>query len=137
MPTLKVSISTIEELQARQVAARQGCSIAEVFRRGLQTVIASASSYVANAEAVVDATERRSRQGGKRIVSAMLSPPLSGAVAKIARNERRSESSVLRELIRFELRRRGELPSGQRGAEAAIEASNMAAHVNDVADAEA
>jgi hypothetical protein len=57
----------------------------------------------------------------------MLSPPLAGAISKIARTEGRSESSVLRELIRFELRRRDELPSGQRGAEAAIEASNMAA----------
>jgi hypothetical protein len=128
MPTIKVSLSATEEIQTRQVAARQGCSIAEVARRGIQHILASASSYIDNAEAVIDATERRNGQG-KRVVSAMLSPPLSGAVARIARNEKRSESSVLRELIRFELRRRGELPSKQWGAANAIAEQNVTGHV--------
>jgi hypothetical protein len=66
---------------------------------------------------------------GKRTKALYLSPPLSGAIRKIARTEKRSESAVVRELLRFELRRRGMLPSGQRGAEAAIEAREAADNV--------
>lgn len=108
MPTIKCSVSNVEEIQARQVAARQGLSLSEVVRRGLQHVISSASSYVDNAEAIVDAQERRN--GGKRVVSAMLSPPLSGAIRRLAVQSGRTESHIVRRLLRSELRRLGLLP---------------------------
>jgi hypothetical protein len=131
VPAIKISVSAVEEAQARAAAQKKGLHVAEIFRRALQSYLASAEAHAEVPDAIFDRQELQTGQG-KRVVAAYLSPPIAGAIKKIARTERRSESSVLRELIRFELRRRGLLPSKQWGMDAV---GAGAGHIDDVADA--
>jgi Arc/MetJ-type ribon-helix-helix transcriptional regulator len=129
MPSIKLTVSAVEEFLTRQVALRQGCSVSEVVRRGLKQVINSPASHVEMPEAVVDQLERRNGQG-KKITAAYLSPPLAGAVQKLAAETGSSQSHVIRDLLRCELRRRGLLPTKQWGSADAIAERNH----HDVAD---
>jgi hypothetical protein len=116
---IKLTITQAEQYQAHKIALGLGISVAEVARRGLQKMINA--PHVQDQEAILDRSELRGK-GGKRIVAALLSEPLSKAIRTIANAEHRSESHVLRELLRFELRRRGLLPNKQWGSQDAIEA---------------
>jgi hypothetical protein len=114
MPSIKITVSAVEEFLTRQVALRQGCSLSDVVRRGLKQIINSPASHIEMPEAVVDQLERRNGQG-KKITAAYLSPPLAGAVQKLAAEMGTSQSHVIRDLLRNELRRRGLLPNKSYG----------------------
>jgi hypothetical protein len=134
MPAIKVTVSAVEEAQARAAAAKKGLHIAEILRLALQSYLASAQAHTEVPDAIFDRQELQTRQG-KRVVAAYLSPPLAGAIKKLAAKEKASTSHVLRDLIRCELRRRGLLPSGQWGAQAAIAAREVSPEpVDDVSD---
>jgi hypothetical protein len=66
------------------------------------------------AEAIVDVAERGSKG---RSVAAYLSPPLSSAIQRLALEQNRSASWVMRSLIRDVLRSRGELPTADHAAD--------------------
>jgi Arc/MetJ-type ribon-helix-helix transcriptional regulator len=115
MSSIKVYLSQHEEIQLRQMTSRQGLSVSEGGRRAIKKLIASPESNSENPEAIVDQLERRNGQG-KRITATYLSPPLAGAVRKLAAEKKCSQSHVVRDLLRTALRDRGLLPSGQWGA---------------------
>lgn len=131
MPSIKFNVSTAEEYHGRQITLRQGISLAELARRGFQKIINSPASDVEMPEAVVDQLERRNGQG-KRITACYLSPPLAGAVRKLAREQNSSQSHVVRELLRHALRERGLLTSKAWGAADHLDA---AGHIEATADA--
>jgi hypothetical protein len=103
MPSLKFNIDQVGAYRFRQGALRQGRSLADYVRtcaeRGL-----TAEQVVEMPDAAID---REEMHNGKVIVAAYLSGKLAGAIKRIAAETGRSQSHVMRDLIRCELRRRG------------------------------
>jgi hypothetical protein len=108
--TLKFVCPVRTDMEIRQRAHREGRSISDVILRAVERGLGS--SPAAMPDAVVDSIERGSK--GSKAVAAYLSAPLSSAIERIAQQENRSASWVMRDLIRTELRNRGLLPPDQR-----------------------
>jgi predicted transcriptional regulator len=96
------------DLELRERARREGRTISDVALRAVERGLA-ASSPVEMPEGVVDRVERGSQ--GSKSVAAYLSPPLSGAIQRLAHEQNRSASWIMRSLIRDALRQRGLLPT--------------------------
>jgi predicted DNA-binding protein len=107
MQSIKFSAPLVVAFELEKLAKQQGRSVSEVVRlvveRGL-TVMPDAKMP----EAVCDRMERGSP--GSKAVAAYLSPPLSRAIQRLANEQERSASWVMRLLIRESLRARGLLP---------------------------
>jgi hypothetical protein len=96
------------DLELREKARREGRTLSDVILRFVERGMATCPSAEMMPEAVVDVAERGSR--GSKSVAAYLSRPLSGAIRRLADEQQRSASWVMRDLIRTELRNRGILP---------------------------
>jgi hypothetical protein len=96
------------DMELRERARKEGRTISEVVLRAVQRGI-DASPPTEMPEALIDRAERNAK--GSKATAAYLSPPLSHAIAEIAREQNRSASWVMRDLLRCELRRRGILPT--------------------------
>jgi hypothetical protein len=108
MPSLKFNCDQVTAYQFRQAALREGRSVAEYVKRcALTGMVASPPITMPDAEVV---REERNMDG-KTTVAAYLSGKLASAIKQIARETGRSQSHVMRDLIRTELRNRGLLPS--------------------------
>jgi hypothetical protein len=95
------------DFELRERARKSGRTISDVILRIVESSIGTAAP-AEMPEAIVDVAERGSKG---RSVAAYLSPPLASAIRKIADEERRSASWVMRLLLREALRARGELPT--------------------------
>jgi hypothetical protein len=104
---LKFTCPLALDIELRQLASRTGRTIGETVLRAVQAGMASAPK-MPDDTAIVDVAER-----GKagRATAAYLSAPLSSAIQRLAREQDRSASWVMRLLIREALRARGELPT--------------------------
>lgn len=125
---VKISMTVAGRYQLHQEALRQGRPPSEIARRFVESGLAKATNKAPPApEVSIDKIERSAR--GNRVVAAYLSGPLASAIKDLSIAESRSQSHVLRDLLRCELRRRGLLPNKQWGAADAI-----AEQHHDVAD---
>jgi hypothetical protein len=112
MPQLKASVSIAEKYSIEAAARRQGKPTSEFMRRAA-VAAAMGTSMVPMAEAAVDKEERQNHRAAR--TGAYLSGPLASAIQRISLESGNSQSSVMRDLIRCELRRRGLLPNGSHG----------------------
>jgi hypothetical protein len=98
MATLKLVVSPVTAFQLRQVALRDGRSLSETLRRlverGMMTV-----APVDMPDAVVDKIERGA---GKVMTPAYLQGPLAAIIRRLAVEQDRSQSWIVRDLIRCE-----------------------------------
>jgi hypothetical protein len=106
MPVLKFNVPQIEAYRFRQGALREGRALADFVRRCAERGLA-ADPLVELPDTAVDQEEMAN---GKITVAAYLSGKLANAIKRIATETGRSQSHVMRDLIRCELRRRGALP---------------------------
>jgi predicted transcriptional regulator len=109
--------------EVRQRALKQGRSNSDIVCQALEQVFA-ASPNVDSPEAVVDVVERGSH--GSRAVALYLSKPIAGAVRQLAQQQQRSESWIVRDLLRAELTRRGVLPTANHEQAAEAQADSFA-----------
>jgi hypothetical protein len=107
MATLKFNIPQVDAYRFRQGALREGRSLADFVRRCAERGL-SAEPPVEMANAAVDCEEMAD---GKITVAAYLSGKLAGAIKRLAAETGRSQSHVMRDLIRSELRNRSALPT--------------------------
>jgi hypothetical protein len=112
MSGIKVTFNTADDFQVRRRAQLLGMSVNEFCKRAIQRDLVGAADE--DQEAVVDKVERGGKAG--RAVGAYLSPPLASAIAALARDTERSQSWIVRDLLRTELRRRGLLPAVDDGS---------------------
>jgi len=91
----------------RQAALTQNRSAADIIRRAIDRSL-EAPTTIADDCFVADKGQRN-RNG--KICAAYLSRPIAAAVRELAAAEGRSQSHIVRGLLRTELRRRGLLPA--------------------------
>ena len=126
---VKISMSPTARYQLHQEALRQGRADSEIARRFVESGLAKAVNKAPpDPEVSVDKIERNAR--GTKVVAAYLSGPLASAIKSLSIAESRSQSHVLRDLLRCQLRRRGLLKNQQWGSQAAIDAREASS--NDV-----
>jgi hypothetical protein len=94
-------------LELREHARKSGRTLSDVILRAVESGLGAAPAEMP--DAVVDRVERGAK--GSKATAAYLSPPLSSAISRLAREQSRSASWVMRDPIRSELRRRGILPT--------------------------
>ncbi len=92
--------------QLRQAALAKGTCVADIARRACESYLGAPELSFGDA-----LVERYQDDQGKRVIGALLSPPLASAIARLTAETRSSQSHILRDLLRSELRRRGLLPS--------------------------
>jgi hypothetical protein len=95
------------DFEIRERARKQGRTISDLLLRIVESSMGKSPPEMP--EAIVDVAERNGK--GTKAVAAYLSQPLASAIRKIADEERRSTSWVVRSLIRDALRQRGLLPA--------------------------
>jgi hypothetical protein len=98
----------------RQAALAKGTCVADIARRACENYIGTPKPTFGDA-----LVESYQNDQGKKVVGALLSPPLASAIARIATETRSSQSHVLRGLIREALRAR-ELIAATTGAVAEV-----------------
>jgi hypothetical protein len=112
MPQIRFCPSLAMDYEIRQRALKEGRSNADVVyqlvQHGLET-----TPGVTLPEANVDRIERGA--GGSKATACYLSGPISGAVNRLARDEQRSASYIVRHLLRTQLRQLGLLPPDASG----------------------
>ena len=104
---IRMTVDNVAEHQIRHRAKMAGMPISEYCCREIKKGLVGGVAEMPSA--IVDQVERGS--GGGRAVAAYLSPPLSNAIARLARETQRSSSHVMRGLLRDALRARGILPT--------------------------
>jgi hypothetical protein len=107
MAILKFSIDQVGARRFRDAALREGRMLGEFVRRCAERGL-SGTPPVEMPDAAVD---REEMQNGKVTVASYLSGPLASAIKQIAAESDRSQSYVMRGLIREALRARGVLPA--------------------------
>jgi hypothetical protein len=117
MPQLKFNIDKVGAYKFREAALREGRSIGDFVRRCAETGFAS-KPPVAMPDAEV--VREESNMDGKTTVAAYLSGPLAKAIKELAVKTGRSQSHVVRDLLRCEARRRGLLPASAPTASEAL-----------------
>jgi Ribbon-helix-helix protein, copG family len=104
MPILKFNIDQASAYRFRQAALREGRTVADFVKRCAEKGIAG-SPPVAMPDAEIAREERNAH--GHTTVAAYLSGPLAKVIKELAAQTGRSQSHVMRDLIRCEARRRG------------------------------
>jgi hypothetical protein len=103
MPILKFNLPQTDAYAFRQGALREGRALADYVRKCAMRGLA-ADPPVEMPDAAVD---REEMNNGKTTVAAYLSGKLANAIKQIARETGRSQSHIMRDLIRCELCNRG------------------------------
>ena len=103
---IKFSPPATLAFELRQRALREGRSLGDMVLRIVESAIAS-SPPVEIENGMVDKIERGA---SSKSVACYLSPPIATAIQRLALDQRRSQSWIVRDLLRTELRRRGVLP---------------------------
>jgi hypothetical protein len=107
---VKISMSVTGRYQLHQESLRQGRPPSEIARRFVESGLAkSVNAAPPDPEISTDKIERSAR--GNKVAAVYLSGPLASAIKNLSVAESRSQSHVLRDLLRCELRRRGLLPN--------------------------
>jgi hypothetical protein len=109
MPQIRFCPSLAMDYEIRQRALKEGRSNSDVVYRLVERGLEISPGVTLPEEAHVDRVERGA--GGSKATACYLSGPISGAVNRLARDEQRSASWIVRDLLRTELRRRGILPT--------------------------
>ena len=122
MSHLKFSCPLKVDLELREIARREGRTLSEVILRCVLNGLES-SPVEMDEEAVIDKVERGHRGNA---VAVYLSRPIAAAVRQLARDEERSQSWIVRRLLRDELRRRGALPPVRESANTVADAEQHA-----------
>jgi hypothetical protein len=115
---VKMSMSPTSRYQLHQRALREGRTDAAMALRLVESGLAASGPQAAQPSVSLDTIERNA--AGATVMAAYLSGPLATAVKNLAADEGRTQSAVLRDLLRCELRRRGLLPNGAYGAAPAL-----------------
>jgi hypothetical protein len=115
---VKITMTPTSRYQLHQRALREGRTDAEVARRIVESGLTPSGQQEPQPAVSLDRIERNA--AGATVMAAYLSGPLAAAVKNLAADEQRSQSAVLRDLLRCELRRRGLLPNGAYGATPAL-----------------
>jgi hypothetical protein len=108
MASMKCSPSAALAFEIEQRAKREGRSRGEMMVRLLEHALAT-SAPIDIETGTVDKIERGHSSGVA--AACWLSGPIFAAVQRLAREDSRSQSWVVRDLLRCELRRRGVLPT--------------------------
>jgi hypothetical protein len=103
MPSIKFSPDQAVAYKLHKRALAEGRSIAAVVKSIVDREMATA--------AIATPAVEEHHNGCSRVVGAYLSDSLADAIERIATEQGRSKSHVLRDLVRSELRRRGALPA--------------------------
>jgi hypothetical protein len=104
--SLKFSPPLAVAYELRQRALKEGRSLGDMILRLVESALA-ASQPIEIENGKIDKIERGTR--GKA-TAAWLSPPIASAIQSLAQELGRSQSWIVRDLLRTELRRRGVLP---------------------------
>jgi ADP-ribose pyrophosphatase YjhB (NUDIX family) len=104
---LKFTVPLALDFEIRASAHKEGRTISDYLLRMVERGMGS-SPAIPDDTAVVDKMERGSRG---RATAVYLSQPLAGAAQRLAADEQRSQSWIVRSLIRQSLQRRGLLPT--------------------------
>jgi hypothetical protein len=105
MPSVKTSVDTATAYKLHQKACRENRTISDVIKRAIINDLAIAPV------ATPDAAVERHDNGQRKVVGAYLSSTLADAVERLAIEQGRSQSHIMRGLIREALRARGVLPA--------------------------
>jgi hypothetical protein len=105
---VKVNLDHATQHLVQREANRAGRSRSDWIRHVINKALARTPTEIPG-DALVQRENFNERPGAK-IVAAYLSGPLSKAILRLAHEQDRSQSWVLRDLVRCELKRRGILP---------------------------
>jgi Ribbon-helix-helix protein, copG family len=108
MASIKCSPSAAVAFEIEQRAKREGRSRGDMMVKLLQHALAT-SAPIDIETGTLDKIERGHSSGVA--AACWLSGPIFAAVQRLAREEDRSQSWVVRDLLRCELRRRGAMPT--------------------------
>ena len=108
MENVKFSAPLTTVFELDNLAEKRGRSRSEIVRHLVDRGLGMTPEAEMPEEVSVD---RKERASGARATACYLSLPISAAIQRLAREEDRSASWLIRRILRDELRRRGLLPT--------------------------
>jgi hypothetical protein len=106
MPSASTSIDTETAYRLHRKALAENRTVSDLIRKAILNDLEKSPAPFIESDAVIE----RHDNGSKRVVGAYLSRSLASAIQRIALEQDRSQSYVLRGLIREALKMRGALP---------------------------
>ena len=116
--SFRFNVDTPAAYRIRQAALREGRTVADIIRRAVDQHVDTHTPNAVEDDCII-ADEGPRHHGSGRMTGAYLSGPLASIVRRLADEQGRSKSNVVRGLLRQALRERGLLPSPSTPASAA------------------